>query len=413
VTAVGAVATNLLREVLRSRGFSAVVAILVALAWFLPRAGGELDLLSRLRLCVEYGAGVPIFLIGIVTLVVSTGSLGTEIDRRVADLLVTRPIARWQILLGKLFGVLALDAALLALVAATFSIHVVVFTSGAPQEERAFASERFFATRRGFEPLALAVPVIAPGEEVRVEFRGLSTGTRIGDTVLVRYRFDAVPRHETPLVDTSWREPQSDRVVTSRAAVGRDAFVEFPAGVVGADGSFDVVLRNDHALGSDVRIVVSAGRVEALVAAGAFATTLGLAIGLVWVQLAFLAVVGVCGAANFNLPTAALLAGFVYLVGLVSPFLRESLEALARHGVRGAEDRAFGVELFASALEAFLVVLPDFTRDDPLRHVVEARTIDAGDIAWRYGGALVVRCAVVFGLGALCFGRRELGRPTA
>ena len=131
--AVWAVCVHLLTDIRRNRGFPFYLGILCLCAWFAPRSAAELDLLPRLRLLVQYGLALPVVIIGIATLVIASGSLGREIEGRQIHLVVSRPIRRSQILLGKLLGILILDVVLLGVVA-SICVGQIVWASSSAEE---------------------------------------------------------------------------------------------------------------------------------------------------------------------------------------------------------------------------------------------------------------------------------------
>jgi len=417
MSVVSDVASNLLRETCRNRGFPLWVAALLVCTFVAPRLGGELDLIARLQLLVQYGLGLAVVMIGVVTLIVSIGSLGHEVDRRTIDLLVTRPIPRWQILLGKLLGVLALDTVLLALTVCVFLVNLGLLVSGAPDAQRELASRRFFSPRRSVEADSFDRPLLGEQEEMRLTFRGIATLGRPEETLLLRHRLDAIPRLETPILETLWTDTVGRGVrVSSRSSAGRVAVIELPIDLVEDDGSMSIDLRNAHPAGSGARIVVSPERIEVLYADGGFVGLLALALALVLLEFAFLAVVGICGAAVFRLPTAALFGAAIFLVGLVSPYLDESLAMLVKdsgaHAPADGPTTPYPAPLTTALvwmLDGVLQLLPDFTGDDPLRPVIESRSISWTDVTWRYGGSMLARGLVLLGIAAWFWRRRELG----
>jgi hypothetical protein len=424
MSGVSTVASNFLREVLRNRGFPVWVVALLVCSFAAPRLGGDLDLVPRLQLLVQYGLGLSIVLIGVVTLVVSTGSLGHEIDRRQIDLLVTRPIPRWQILFGKLLGVLVLDVVLVVLIVIVFLVNLALVVSAASEEQREIAAWRFFTPRRGVTADTFERPLLGAQEEMRLTFSGIETRGDPDERLLLRFRLDAIPRVDTPILQTTWTDTLGRGVrVSSRSAAGREAVIELPSALVGDDGSLSIDLRNAHAASSGARIVVSSERIEVLYADGSFVRLLALALSLVLLQLGFLAAVGICGAAIFRLPTAALVAAVIFLVGLISPYFDESLAALVTesrgHGHDHSHadgDEQHGPDVWTKSgvwvLEGVLQMLPDLSGDDPLRPVVESRSIAWNDVAWRYGGSMVARGLVLLVVASWFWRRRELGAAT-
>ncbi len=100
---IGLIVLNTLREVVRDRLFVAatilfVVAMLVALAGAYVAVGDERRLIIDVGLAAMVLIGLP------VSALCGAGSLGGEIERGTIDLLLSRPVTREQIVIGKFLG---------------------------------------------------------------------------------------------------------------------------------------------------------------------------------------------------------------------------------------------------------------------------------------------------------------------
>src|SRR5579862_5406742 len=67
------------------------------------------------QILLTYTLNAVATLLGIATLWLSCGTLAKDVEECQMQVVAVKPIARWQIWLGKWFGLLALDAVLLAL----------------------------------------------------------------------------------------------------------------------------------------------------------------------------------------------------------------------------------------------------------------------------------------------------------
>jgi len=433
VKAVWAVCVHLLTDIRRNRGFPFYLGILCLCAWFAPRSAAELDLLPRLRLLVQYGLALPVVIIGIATLVIASGSLGREIEGRQIHLVVSRPIRRSQILLGKLLGILILDVVLLGVVASICVGQIVWASSSAEEGARSVVESRFFTIRRPVAVDEFENRALGSGESLTISFSNLDTTSGTDETLVLRGRQDAIPRGSILEVECDWSSPAAPAgtaPIRTKARVGSVFEVEVPSSWA-EGGRLVLVATNAHEELSNIRLVTSPVGLELYAAYGSFVTTLIVALALLLVQFVFLGTIGLLGAALFSLPTAALVASFVYVTGLVSPFLSDSLDAFrsemssprddnssrghssgarshARHDHGHDHDDAW-VDTFVDTLGGVLAVLPNFRRDDPLTHVVESRSFSIGDVSWRFGGSLLLRAAFVFGVTCFFWRRREIG----
>ena len=399
---IWAVAQTFFREVTRSLGFRLFFPMLLLVGAVLPGVVSGEDLLGRLRLLVSYGLGIPAVLISLVTLVYSTGSLSRDVDRRFVYLVATKPLRPAQILLGKLLGVVVLDAALLLSVLLVFSVNVWFLTIGQPVRQQEAAQQQFFVARLGVFPGLDETTKVPPGHESALTFRGLPDSRSSGERLLIRFKIYASP-YETIQVDTRWRcvGTGGEAVRARRITQSTHHLLEVPSTLVGENGLLTIFLRNDEAADSGVHLLVPPESVEVLFVYGGFAANVGRVALVLMGHFTFLAVLGLLGAALFSLATANLLAFLVYIAGTVSGYLKESLRVFDSFG-------QFGL-LVAGVGERFLELVPDFSGENPLDLLVDGRAIAVSALLAGLGWTLVVRSGVVFLFTAWCWSRREVG----
>ena len=80
-------------------------------------ATGDGTLKGRLQTFVSYGLSLTGLLLSLLTIIVSIYAITSDIEHRQIYTVVTKPIRRYQIILGKVLGVIVLDVALLTLFA--------------------------------------------------------------------------------------------------------------------------------------------------------------------------------------------------------------------------------------------------------------------------------------------------------
>lgn len=106
---VAAIALNSYREALRSK----VLSSLVVLPFILLGLGsllGEMSLHNELRVTTNLGLLLTKIFTIVIAIYVSLTLLNTEIERRTIYTLLSKPLYRWQFLLGKFAGVVAICA---------------------------------------------------------------------------------------------------------------------------------------------------------------------------------------------------------------------------------------------------------------------------------------------------------------
>lgn len=116
---IAAVARTTLAEGIRTKIASGVaLLILIAVPVFWLTAEGDGTIKGRVQMFMTYSLGFGGFFLAILTILFACRSLAQEIEGRQIYGIVSKPVPRWQILAGKWFGVMALNAMLLALVGA-------------------------------------------------------------------------------------------------------------------------------------------------------------------------------------------------------------------------------------------------------------------------------------------------------
>jgi hypothetical protein len=446
-----AIAANLLREVARRRSSILFLAVVAGLAVALPGLpGGGGDLRSRLQRDVSYGVGFPLLLIALATISLAAGAIALDADRRRLDLVVTKPARRWQVVLGKLLGILAIDAVLLASVLAGFALRVEVIESrrGVSAEEETAARERFFTPRRAAPS---AAPPVDPAalERLMKEMEG-SGGVEAGDArsargieirarrslsrlrlepgktaalrfldvtpegdpagpIFIRATIHSSPPGLAPRFECRWRrpDPPGDLITSSRGVTGVPHETAFPASL-SSGGALRVALENPAEENQSATLIADHAAIEALYAWGRFWPNVLRAFAAAFAALFFLASVCLLGSALFTFPTASLLGLFFYITGLGSSFLldtfTDSLTGPAGDTTLDQVERGlagFGKLVFR--------LLPDWAAIDPVERLAGGLAVPGGELASRIGWTVFVQGGIALAAAAFFFRRRELG----
>ena len=152
---IWAVAVNTIKQALRMKIAAVFIVLLIIL---LPVMGvsmtGDGTLKGRLQTFVSYGLSLTNFLLCLLTIIISIYTLTNDIKQRQIYTVITKPIRRYQLLLGKLLGVVLLSTALLVL----FSAIIYVITIYTPkiydvgEAELAQVKDEFFTARAAIMP---------------------------------------------------------------------------------------------------------------------------------------------------------------------------------------------------------------------------------------------------------------------
>ncbi|NQT01355.1 MAG: hypothetical protein HQ580_05005, partial [Planctomycetes bacterium] len=178
---IWAVATNTIKQAMRMKVAAVfLILLLVLLAVMGFSSTGDGTLKGRLQTFVSYGLSLTSILLCLLTIIISIYTVTSDIEQRQIYTVITKPIRRFEFLLGKLLGVILLDVILLSLFAAiiyTVTIYTPKFTK-ATDLERMQAYYEFFTARA-----SLTVPAIDVSQEVEETYKKLETSGGLPENV--------------------------------------------------------------------------------------------------------------------------------------------------------------------------------------------------------------------------------------
>ncbi|VAW96539.1 Nitrous oxide reductase maturation transmembrane protein NosY [hydrothermal vent metagenome] len=167
-----------LRDGLRNRWIAAAIILLGTLALALSLLGaaptGSVRV-SDLDITVISLASLSVYLIPLIALMLSFDALVGEFERGTMMLLLTYPVSRWQVIMGKFLGhVLILFIAIFAGYGGAFLI-MIIFAGGGTEGWQAYGMMMFSSLILGAVFIALGYLV-----SVLVKERATAAGTAIG-----------------------------------------------------------------------------------------------------------------------------------------------------------------------------------------------------------------------------------------
>ncbi|MHC4293684.1 MAG: ABC transporter permease, partial [Planctomycetota bacterium] len=185
---IWAVAKNTIKQALRTRSALALVVILLIL---LPVMGltttGDGTLKGRLQTFISYGLSLTSLLMCLLTIVLIIYTVTNDIKNKQIFTVLTKPIRRFELILGKLFGVLIFNLFLLAVFGAiiyTFVIYMPRWGNFSEKEITQVGNE-FFTARDGLEPTDKDV-----SKEVNARYEQLRNSGRLDQ------EFPGVPKNK-------------------------------------------------------------------------------------------------------------------------------------------------------------------------------------------------------------------------
>ncbi len=452
---IWAVAANTIKQALRMR---IAVVFIVLLLFLLPVMGlstvGDATLKGRLQTFVSYGLSLTSLLLCLLTIIASVYSLTSDIKQMQIQTVITKPIRRPQLLLGKLLGVIILNAALLVLFSAVI-YAIVIYTpkfSNVPEDEVAQAENEFFTARAGLMPREVDVTEEVTDAYNKLErsgqleqvFRGMSRkeiearltiqkklekrAAAVGQelvwqfnnvkpldprqSLFVRFKYDVLVSPPDQQVYGQWFAGDDRQIYVGKPETPIRGFerkdsvrtfheIEVPADVVAKDGYLAVGFRNVP-LNNTVVIFPLEDGLEVLYRADTFTANFIRAVLLILLRLIFLAVLGILAATFLSFPVAILLCLVVFFTGTVSGFVLESFDFMSEN--LGA--------FYSYTFRPIIKLLPQFDKFNPTRYLVYGRLLSWFLLTRVAGIMICIKAVLLLALGLLIFGRREIAKVT-
>ncbi len=443
----------------RYRLFLIVAALLIAAVAGLPTIIKH-DGTARgfAQLLLTYTLSAITALLGFVTLWLACGTLARDVEECQIQMVVTKPIARWKVWLGKWLGIVSLNAALLALSGGavyglmlwragqlseaqqTILQHEVLVARGSAREAYSAAElesdvEKALAERLKENPVPPAsIPevrkiireqfkaaqqVVPPGHLRRWNINlGLAAPFLRDSPLFLRLKFAAAQKSESGTYrgDLEVGPPEGRRYRPPPLSVSADTFHEIPIppGVLDDHG----VLAVDFQNWNETALLFSLDDgMEVLYREGGFGLNFfrGLAIILCWLSL--LAAMGLMAASFLSFPVAAFLAMGLLFLSFSTGTLKQVVE---EGGILGVDQNTgtiidpgpinrLSVKVFGSVLH-IVNLAKDFS---PVEALSSGRSISWLTLARALAQIVLLMGGLFAAAGIGLFARRELATASS
>jgi len=450
---VWAVARNTIAQAVRMKVAVIVVILLVIL---LPLMSvimvGDGTLEGKLQTFVSYGLSLTSLLLCLLTIAVSTYTLTNDIKRMHIHLVVTKPIRRFEILCGKLLGVVILDVLLLSVFASVIYCLTLAIPrlSGAEAEEVAKVKREFFTARvslsadvdeekidmlarRAFEKLERSrqLPETMTKEQILSELRGRERaqaravepgGQRVwefenvkpadpNETIFVRYKYEVSVEPPDYKVYGTWFIGDYRQIqyglgdwASPIARIERSELIrqfhefEVSAEVVTPEGYLGLVFANNPYLNLTTIIPQE---VQVLLKTGSFGGNYIRVVLLILARLIFLATLGISFSTWLSFPVAILICMVVFFVGTINGFVVESFDVLGQ----GASI------IYSLTLRPLLWLLPRFDGEfNPTQFMISAKVLSWQFLGQVYLLMVLVKSVLLLLFGMWVFSSREIAK---
>ncbi len=429
----------------------AALILLLALLPFLIEHNGTAEMFTQV--VMTYSLAVVTFMLGLTTVWLACGTMARDIGDAHMQVVATKPVARWQIWLGKWAGIVLLNAALLALSGGVIAGMIQWRARELPPEQREVLHREILVARGSVKEavpygeteirsrmnslrklpgwsdtsdsllrqeavasLKRANELVPPGRLIKWDLDLSSVADRIKDQPLhLRVRFfssDFQPSVTNMTMQTDFEvgSPDRSRQFTYDRPMAPESFHEFPIrpNLFNDKGILRVSFANHNR--ATVLFPLEDG-LEVLYPEGGFALNFTRALGVILCWLALLAAVGLCGASFLSFPVAAFLVFTLLIVmssgNLISEIVTEGTISGVDHETG---QKSFGyLDWFLVPLFKLLLFVVDGVQSvSPIDALSAGRTVSWGQLFGAFARITLAFGGLFFLLGSIIFTRREL-----
>ena len=441
---IWAVATNTIKQALRMKIAAVFIVLLIVL---LPVMGlsmtGDDTLKGRLQTFVSYSLSLTNFLLCLLTIIVTIYTLTNDIKQRQIYTVITKPIRRYQLLLGKLLGVILLNTALLALFSAII-YTITVYTPRFLDSDEAniiHVNNEFFTARA-----ALIPPEVDVTQEVLDTYEKLEKGGQLpsgasrskimaeltkrkqlekraavvgqqlvwefdnvkvlepNETMFIRYKYDVSINPPDSQVYSRWEVGDSRQYPAEFATyVRKDPIrtfreLEVPANLIADDGYLAIKFLNLPL--NDTTIIFPPDGLEVLYKADTFGANFIRVVLLILFRLIFLASLSLLASTFLSFPVAILFSLCVLVTAIFSGFCLESFDYLG-------ENLSW---VYHYTVRPVILLLPQFDKYSPAKYLVPARLLSWPLLAKVAGLMICIKSFLLLLLALLIFSFREIAK---
>ena len=460
-----AVAKNTISQAIRMKiAFVLILFLLIllpSLPYLLESDGTQR---GQVQLVFTYGILISSFLLSMLTIFLSCSVLSSEIRQKQIFILDSKPISRWQVLLGKWLGVMVIDLALLVFMAVV--LYLLVAYLARPGRENATGKDQMLldgevlVARRSLKPEKLATDEKEvekryqemlrettrkdlPEEQTKRKIRAdiLQAGTIVAVRQPKIWRFKVTPDPKHPNVpftirfftrDAEYKPDMKFRAQWAIRNPSMPAWLLVQAGDYATNKNYPVTVPSQFVAESGIieiryvhfgRINEQSGELEnksimfpfkdgmrILYRAGGFEMNFLRGLVLILCRIGFLAIVGIVASTFLSFPVASLFALTVYVFGSAATYISDfigrsagsifSAEALRDIPVRNLAHRFF--------YEVLLYLFPNLAEFNPIGRLTTGMMIEWLDVLQAILFLVIIYGGVTAVLGHIIFNRREL-----
>ena len=395
-------------------------------------------------------------LLGLSTLWLSCGTLARDIEECQLQVVATKPIARWQIWLGKWLGIMSLNAALLVLSGAC--VYGLLYWRAArlPAAEQKALREQVLVARGSAKPQNYAAAIEGETEqtlqerlkanpelghsadltEVRKQIReqikaqyqlvppdylkewqinlGFARNFLHDKPLQLRVKFNAAQKSASGTFLALWQvgEPNVTPLWQTEEpmSLAPDTFHEFqiPPNLFDRQGVLTVIFRNPN--DTSLLFPLDDG-MEVLYPEGGFALNFARGLGIILCWMGFVAALGLTAASFLSFPVAAFFSMAILVVGLSSGTLADAVESgtvVGGNGETGAMGHSVVDAVLIPMFKGLLVATNLVKSFSPIDSLSSGRSISWTELGTAFGQIVLLLGGITGVIGMVLFSRREL-----
>ena len=406
------------------------------------------------QILITYTLSVITALLGLSTLWLSCGTLARDIEECQMQVVATKPIARWQIWLGKWLGIMSLNAALLALSGGCVLGLLYWRAAGLPAAEQKILREQVLVARSSAKPQNFDAEIDAQTEQILQErLKTTPVGTAdvaevrrlIREQVKAQYqlvppaysrewqidlgfaknflrdrplqlrvKFNTAEKSASGTFLALWRvgAPDTGKVWQTEVpmSLAPDTFHEFeiPPGLFDSKGVLTIDFLNAN--NTSLLFPLEDG-MEVLYPEGSFMLNYVRGLMIIFCWMALLAAIGLASASFLSFPVAAFFSLAMLVVAFSSGTLADAVESGTVVG-GNEETGVMGHSVADAALipvfKGFLVVIHLVQGFSPIDSLSSGRAISWSELGMAFVQIVLLLGGIIGLIGIGLFSRREL-----
>jgi hypothetical protein len=411
------------------------------------------------QILLTYTLSAVTALLGLSTLWLSCGTLARDIEECQIQVVVTKPIARWQIWLGKWLGIMSLNALLLALSGACIYGLLQWRAGKLPAEEQKILREQVLVARGSAKEQNYDAQIDSETErilqgrlktspvekvdlpEVRKQIRegvkadfqlvppsysrqwkidlGFAKNFLADKPLQLRVKFMAAEKSPSGTFLAFWQVgvPETAKfwqpeVPMSLAPATTDAqvFHEFaiPPNLFDDKGVLTIVFLNPNR--TSLLFPLEDG-MEVLYPEGSFGLNFARGLGIIFCWLALMAALGLAAASFLSFPVATFFSLALLTVVMSSGTLAETIDTgsvVAGNEETGTAGHSVADAILIPMFKGILAVVQLVQNFSPIDSLSSGRSIPWIELGEAFGQIVLLLGGIVALAGIILFGRREL-----